>query len=580
MRRNVSAFTNKKYDLIIVGGGIFGICTAWDATLRGLSVALLERGDFAHATSANCFKIVHGGIRYLQHADLYRIRESSRERSAFLHIAPHLVSPLPIVIPTYGHGLKGKEILSAGLLLYDLITFDRNRGLKDPQQRIPHGHTLSREECIRLFPGLKREGLTGGVVFYDSQMYNPPRLALSFLKSAMNAGADAANYVEVTDLLRDGDRIFGVKARDVFTGDILEIRGKVVLNAAGPWVERLIQFQTGLSSGLGLSFSRDASFIVARPLIREYALAIQGMTKDPDALLSRGRRHLFIVPWRHHTLIGVWHRVYTGSPDKFTVADEDLQGFLDEVNTVYPEFGLTLKDVSMWNAGLVLFGKNKSGATDLSYGKRSLIVDHAEKARLEGLITLVGVRFTTARGVAATAVDLVFKKLGKRSPKCVTAETPIWGGRIERFNDFARQEVAQRPRNLNAEVMAALLKNHGSEYKAVLKYLDENPEWAESVGESLVIKAEIIHAVREEMVMKLGDVVFRRTDLGSGSHPGEFALKVSADLTASELGWNENRIKSELEDVERVFPHHVHGENYNTDGNKKRAPLREPRFIE
>jgi len=132
MKRNVAALDGKEYDLIVVGGGIFGICAAWDATLRGLSVALLERGDFAHATSANCFKIVHGGIRYLQHADLYRVRESSHERNVLLRIAPHLVHPLPIAIPTYGHGVQGKAFLQAGLRAYNLITFDRNRGITDP----------------------------------------------------------------------------------------------------------------------------------------------------------------------------------------------------------------------------------------------------------------------------------------------------------------------------------------------------------------------------------------------------------------------------------------------------------------
>src|SRR3972149_7864196 len=181
MKRNVATLADKEYDLVIVGGGIFGVCAAWDATLRGLSVALVERGVFAHATSASCFKIVHGGLRYLQHADLHRIRESSRERNSLLRIAPHLVRPLPVVVPTYGQGLRGKGLLRAGLLAYDLITFDRNRGITDPQRRIPRGYAISREECLGLFPGLESKGLTGGVGFHDGQMYSPARLALSSL---------------------------------------------------------------------------------------------------------------------------------------------------------------------------------------------------------------------------------------------------------------------------------------------------------------------------------------------------------------------------------------------------------------
>src|SRR5262245_13291078 len=150
VRRNVAALTEQEYDLVIVGGGAFGVCAAWDAALRGLSVALVERGDFCHATSANHFKMVHGGIRYLQHGDVLRLRESSNERRALLRIAPHLVQPLPIVIPTYGHGMQGKALLAAGLRLYDLLAYDRNRGLADPQRQIPQGRFLSRQECLTL----------------------------------------------------------------------------------------------------------------------------------------------------------------------------------------------------------------------------------------------------------------------------------------------------------------------------------------------------------------------------------------------------------------------------------------------
>lgn len=554
MKRNVAALADKEYDLVIVGGGIFGICAAWDATLRGLSVALLERGDFAHATSANCFKMVHGGIRYLQHADLYRVRESSHERNVLLRIAPHLVHPLPVVIPTYGHGVKGKEFLRAGLLAYDLITFDRNQGIADPQKRIPPGHVISRQECLRLFPGLDRNGLTGAVIFYDAQMHSPARLALSYLKSAVQAGADAANYTEVTNFLRRGDRIIGVEAEDVLTGDKIEIRGRIVLNAAGPWAERLLDRGMGLRLTPELAYSRDAFVVVERPLTDRYALAVQGRTADPDAIVSRGRRHLFIVPWRRYSLIGVWHVVHRGKPDAFTVTKEDLQGFIDEMNEAYPPLALTLGDVSMWNAGLILFGNNEQGATDLSYGKRSVLVDHASDHGVHGLLSMIGVRYTTSRGVARKAIDLVCDKLAKARPTCTTATTAIYGGRIERFEDYLRQATLQESPALSAEVMHALLRNHGSEYKQVLKYIHQDPQYAETLAETTVTKAEVVHAVREEMAHKLGDIVFRRTDLGTGGNPGEHALRECADLMASECGWDKARVAKELAEVKAAFP--------------------------
>ena len=214
MQRNIAALTKKEFDLVIVGGGIFGACAAWDAASRGLTVALLERGDFCQATSANHFKIVHGGIRYLQHGDVYRIRESNRERNALLRIAPHLVQPLPILIPTYGHGFQGKEILAAGMRLYDVLAFDRNRGLNDPKRQIPPARFVSREECLKIFPGLDQKGLTGAATFCDGQIYNPPRLVLSFIRSAVESGAVVSNYTEAVRFLYSKNCVYGVEAKD------------------------------------------------------------------------------------------------------------------------------------------------------------------------------------------------------------------------------------------------------------------------------------------------------------------------------------------------------------------------------
>ena len=304
MRRSISALTEKEFDLIVVGGGIFGVCAVWDAVLRGLSVALVERGDFCHATSANHLKMVHGGIRYIQHADLYRVRESSKERTALLRIAPHLVQPIPIVMPTYGHGMNGKEILYAGILLYDLTVFDRNKGLKDPARRIPNGRIISRKECLDLLPDLDKKGLTGAAIFYDGQMYNPPRLALSFVRSASTAGACVGNYLEVTGFSQKANRIIGVKVKNVLDGNKFEIRGKMVLNASGPWANKLLRLGLGQELKSIPSFSRDAGFVVPRRLTGDYGFACQIKTKDPDAVLSREGRHIFIMPWRNCSLFG------------------------------------------------------------------------------------------------------------------------------------------------------------------------------------------------------------------------------------------------------------------------------------
>jgi glycerol-3-phosphate dehydrogenase len=556
MKRNLNDLCRKEHDVIVVGGGIFGACAAWDASLRGLKVALVEKNDFSHATSANHLKMVHGGIRYLQHGDVYRVRESCRERTALLKIAPHLVSPLPIMMPTYGWGKRGKAVLGAGVSLYDLLTLDRNRGISDSSRRIPRGRLVTREEVRNAFPAIDPDGLTGAALFCDAQMYNPPRLALSFVRSAAENGAAVANHVEVTGFLRNGACVAGVSATDLLGREELEIRGKVVLNAAGPWAARLLEGGLGLRLKPKPVFSRDVCFVVSRRISEKYALACQTRSRDADAILSRGGRHLFLAPWRGHTLVGVWHGVYEGSPDRVAVSQEELQAFLDETNAAYPGLSLGLKDVTMVNAGLILFAEHRGGASDIRFGKRSLLIDHEPEHRIGRLITLIGVRATTARGMAKKAVDLAFRKLGVPTAPSRTDTTPVFGGRIERFDRFMEQAVAARPFGLDRELMEGIVRNYGCEYPAVLGYVEGDAGLAGRITGSSVLRAEVLHAVREEMAGTLGDVVFRRTDLGTGCDPGKAALLECARLMAAEMGWDEARIADEVSGVEKELGRH------------------------
>ena len=538
----------------MVGGGIFGSCTAWDAALRGLSVALVEKKDFSHATSANHLKMIHGGIRYMQHGDVRRIRESSRERSAFLRIAPHLARPLPIVIPTYGHGKKGKEIMAVGLLVYDLLTWDRNRGLHH-EQRIPGGHFINRRKILELFPGLDPEGLTGGAVFYDGQMTNPPRLALSFLKSAAAAGAKIANYVEALEFLRQGDRVVGVKARDELTGEVLDIKGTMVVNAAGPWAARLLSRDRDLQRDVEPAFSRDLSFMVKRRFAHSYGLAIPTVVKDADAVFDRGGRHLFSAPWRDWTLIGVWHQVVKGPPEEITVSREELGVFADEVNLCYPEMNISVDDIVRVNTGLTLYGaEEKQGAAKMSFGKRSMLVDHEALQKTPGLVTLIGVRATTARGMAKKAVDLVVRKVMYKDIACATETTPVFGGDIDRLRDLVERAQKERPAGIEPGAMVALVGNYGSRYRDILQIAGEHPELFKCFSGSTVVKAEVLHAVRREMAVKLTDIVFRRTELGTGAVPDQGVLQECGSLMAAESGWDDERLKREIDDVNNAPP--------------------------
>ncbi len=555
MNRDLLELDSRRFDLVVIGAGIFGACAAWDAAQRGLSVAIVERSDFGAATSANSYKIVHGGIRYIQHGDLFRIRQSSNERRIFLKVAPHLVRPLPIVIPTYGRGIRGRTALRVGMGLYDVSTADRNRGIGDPERRIPWGRMLNRDEILGLFPGLDRQGLTGGAQFCDGQMYNPPRLVLAFLQKAVEAGALAANYLEATGMLREGERITGIRCRDALSGETVDVRGRVVLNAAGPYAEQLLERALGLDAVPAETYSRDACFVVPRTLLDDRcALALQGKTRDPDAILSRGARHLFVAPWRDYTLVGTWHKVYSGDPDQFTVTEEELQAFLDEVNDAYPAVELTLDDISICNAGLVPFGENPEGAVNLRYGHRSRLIDHSKAHGLDNLVTLIGVRFTTGRWEAAKAVDLVFKKLGLDLPPSRTDQMPVQGGEIENWSDFLKRACAEYGGYWGESVVTGLARNYGSGLRRICNYVTERPELGARIGETPTIKAQVVHAIRHEMAQTLGDVVFRRTDIASARYPGRQAIDECAEILRRERSLSSAEMTRQIEVVNSHFP--------------------------
>lgn len=553
MIRDIDALSNTLYDLVIVGCGIFGACAAWDAALRGLSVAIVDKGDFSHATSANHLKMVHGGIRYLQHGDVVRVRESSRERSALLRTAPHLVRPLPIVMPTYGHGMKGKGVLGAGMLMYDLLTLDRNRGLM-PDRRIPWGKSISREQVLKLFPGIKQEGLTGGYVFYDGQMYNPPRLALSYLRSAVERGVQAANYVEATGFLQADGRVVGIRAGDLTGRHSFEIRARCVLNAAGPWAHRLLESCCPVRLAPRPTFSRDLAFVVKRSLPHGYAIAFSTGSKDSDALIDRGGRHLFAAPWRDHLLIGVWHKVYGDPPDEIVVEPWEMNNFINEVNQAYPGLGIRPDQVTLINTGLTLFGDEESQTSQgMSFGKRSMLIDHQTVNGLDGLVTLIGVRATTARGMASKALDLIMDKLGRSTTKADTEHIPIYGGDIGSFESEVQQIVGTWGTNITERQANSLVANYGGKWPAVLKYAEEDHELFQAIGKSATLQAEVKHAICEEMAVHLSDVVFRRTDLGTGQIPTRSELTACARIMAAESGWDEACIESEIKAVENAF---------------------------
>jgi glycerol-3-phosphate dehydrogenase len=552
MKRDLNKLAETTYDLLIIGGGIAGACAAWDASLRGLSVALVDKGDFGAATSAASGKLIHGGLRYMQYGSLRRVCESAHERNVFLKIAPHFVHPIPFLIPTYGHFLKGKEILAIGMKLYDFIVRSSTKSIALEKTISPH-QVISREKVLEMEPYISKVGLTGGVFIYECLMHNPERLTLSFLLAADEIGADLANYVKVVRFLNRQNLVSGVRAKDILSGDEFDIQAKLVINAAGPWIPTLLAELKGTPKLAGFRFSKGIH-VITRSLTQKCALALATSHRHAGALLQRGGRHFFIIPWRNHSLIGTTNAPLNGTPDDKIVTEKDILALLKEINSSYPASCLKHEDVLFFYGGLYPDDIGRSVKDGYQGSRTDQIFDHKRIDGIEGVISVISVKFTTARKLAQKTIDLIFRKLEYEPPECLTKSRSIYGGQIERFDDFLSQEIRKKSPNLDKDITTHLVRNYGSAYDKLLNYNENDSQWSERIHPDLpIIKAQIIHAVRKEMAHKLTDVVFRRTGLGTIGNPGEKAFRICASIMAEELGWGGERVEQELNEVRDIF---------------------------
>lgn len=549
MKRDLNRLSENKFDVLVIGGGIYGIFVAWDAALRGLSVALVDKGDFGHATSFNTLRLIHGGFRYLQSLDIRRARQSIYEQTVFMRIAPHLIKPLPVLIPAYGHFSRGKEILSLALKMYNLISFDRNR-LRLSQDTIPLGSTLSRDECIKAIPDIEQNGLTGGIIFYDCQISSSERLIISLARSAYTAGAVLANYAEVKGFVREKNRIAGVLVKDVINGDEFEIQAKIVVNTSGPWLNRVLGYLNKNNHILNQGLSKAFNILINRRITTNYAFGIysESQNKQSAKLLGKRSRYFFITPWQDRSLIGTAHLPYYGDPDRFQVTKDEVKAFLDEINSAYPSSKIELLDVCFAYGGYLPTNISRAGTLQLSTDYS--IYDHGTDQDLEGLVSVSGVKFTEARLVAERVVDLVFRKFGKTTPISYTRMTPVHGGDIEHISDFISIETKKRNSMSKPEMICDLINYYGSSYSEILKYVNGASDSNGRVIErSSLIRAEIIHGIRDEAAQKLSDVIFRRTNLCIDVNTKDDSLKNYAEIMAKELKWDQKRIDQELEDT-------------------------------
>lgn len=540
MKRDLVRLANHRYDVLIVGGGIHGVVAAWDAALRGLSVALIERGDFGSGTSQNSLKIIHGGLRYLQDGNLSRIRTMARERTTWMKIAPHLVHPLTCLMPTRKKISRSRLVMGAALKANDILSFDRNH-TPDPEKHLGSGRIISQRELTHILPGYDIQPCTGAAVWHDAQIYNTERLLLEFVLSAVNAGAQVANYVEAIGFLKQGNRIVGVQAKDIESEQVFDIQSKIVINCAGAWIDDLL--------GTSALRSEHATSVAMNIIVDQvWSGAAAGLPSQPAA--GKKSRILFFVPWRNKTMIGTWHMPWNDSPSAFKLTESIVQQFLNEINSAHPPLKLAIHDVRHITWGFLPVNKNDAYKPQVKLTRDGVVIDHHKKDGMAGLISVLGVKYTTARAVAEQAVDLAMDKLAAKAAKCQTHVSPVQGGHITDFRTYLHNAVTERLRNFQEETIEHLVYTYGSEYSRLA-----GNNLSQRIDALLpVTEAEVLHAVRNEMVVTLLDIIQRRTELGAFGLPTIRTLQRCADLISQELGWTAERQQREIDSVVQAYP--------------------------
>jgi len=385
------------HDVVIIGAGINGAGIARDAAMRGLKLLLIEKGDPGAGTTSASTRLIHGGLRYLEHLEFGLVYESLREREILLRIAPHLVKPLAITIPIYKQSKRGRLTIRAGMILYDLLS----RGKSLPGHRM-----LSRAETLARWKGLNPEGLVASAIYYDAQVEYPERLVMENVLSAREFGAEVLTHTRVTNLAVEDGKVSGVEF--VEDGRKRFVEARVVINAAGPWIDQVLE-RAPVDSPRLIGGTKGSHIVVP---------SFPGAPANAIYLEARSDgRPIFIIPWNKQYLIGTTDVRFEGDPDEVRCELWEVDYLLSETNLALPGAGLTRDSIVCTYSGVrplpVTGDKDEQSIT-----RRHFICEHP---RLPNLLSIVGGKLTTYRSLAEECVDLIFRKLGKNSPPCRTA---------------------------------------------------------------------------------------------------------------------------------------------------------------
>jgi glycerol-3-phosphate dehydrogenase len=531
----LARLAQETFDVLIIGGGINGAGIARDAALRGLRTALVERDDFGSGTSSRSSRLVHGGVRYLEHGHFHLVFESSRERRALMRIAPHLVRPLRFTWPMYRGARVPRWKLSAGLLMYDVLAVFRN---------VRNHRSLDPAEVLAQEPSLRREDLLGGAEYYDAAT-DDARLTLANVMAAQESGAVVLNHAPVVRLMRDGGRVNGAIVRDTTGHTEVAVRAAVVVNATGPWTNAV----RALDASEAPSAVRATKGVhIALPRERLSTHAALTLLSPVDG------RVMFALPSTVTTIIGTTDTPTDESPEEVRASPADVEYLLATANLFFPSARLTPSDVIAAWAGvrpLVASGFTRDPA--------SASREHRIDRSASGMISISGGKLTTYRSMAAEVVSAVERALGRRPARASTHRIPLPGGDIRSLDETLRSAELEVG---DAIIARRLVEAHGARWRDVSALTSNEPALARRIMRDLpYLLAEVVYAVDHEMAVTLGDILIRRLRLAyeTGDH-GRAACRVATAVLAGRLGWDNARARVEIAryeaEVDRIFGIH------------------------
>ena len=523
----LSGIGEATFDAVVIGGGMAGAGVARDLALRGASVALFEKGDFASGTSSKSSKLIHGGLRYLELADFRLVRESLREKKTLERLAPHLVRPLPFLVPVYRGSKRGLITVRIGMWLYDLLT---------PGKQTERFRVVPPVEALALEPSIQAADLRGAGYYFDDLLLFPERLCLENALSAARHGARVHNYCEVEEVTRGASGLDGVRVRDLLTGQGHAVRAPVLVNCAGPWVDRLRE----------LAGMREAGRRVLRTTKGIHCL-LPRMTERAVYLSTADDRMIFVIPWRQFSMVGTTDTDFDGDPDRLWATREEVDYLLGAVRPALPDPRVAIERVVYTYAGVRPLAFEE-GASASKVSRDHKVVVEGPGGRF---LSITGTKLTCFRSLAEEVGDRVMRALGRHVPSR-TAELTLDGlddeaGKIEAraWMDVSEEMAAT---GLSRETLEILVETYGRGYTRVLGLLRKLPDGAERLcPQNPEIVAQLHHAVREEMAVSLQDFLLRRTGVGQSPCLGLDCFEAVGRRMGELAGWSPRRLQAELE---------------------------------